>query len=189
MEQRDNQVEYNTQHGEGSERCPALPNEAWRETFQTLHLWTQIVGKVRMAPSPFLNHWCHVTLYVTPRGLTTSVIPSHGDTFDVSFDFIEHTLFICTSEETTKALPLIPRSVAAFYRECMDCLHALEIEVSINPLPSEVCNPIHCDEDEVHASYDPVYAQHFWRILMQIDTVMQRYLAPSLGKSSPAHFF
>jgi Family of unknown function (DUF5996) len=175
----------NTQHGEGSERWPALPYEAWRETCQTLHLWTQIVGKVRMALSPFLNHWWHVTLYVTPRGLTTSAIPSHGGTFDVSFDFIEHTLFIRTSEGTAKALPLIPRSVAAFYREFMACLHALGIEVTINPLPSEVQNPIRCDVDEVHASY----AQRFWRILVQTEAIMQRYRSPFLGKSSLIHFF
>jgi len=152
-------------------------------------MWTQIVGKVRMELSPFLNHWWHVTLYVTPRGLTTSAIPSHGGTFEVTFDFIEHNLSIRTSEGTTKALPLIPRSVAAFYRECMACLHALGIEVTINTLPNEVPNPIRFDEDEVHASYDPVYASRFWRILVQTDTIMRRYRSPFLGKSSPVHFF
>ncbi len=195
MEQRDNQVEQpmentrNTQQGERAEGWPALPYEAWRDTCQTLHLWTQIVGKVRMELSPFLNHWWHVTFYVTPRGLTTSSIPYHGGTFEVTFDFVEHNLSIRTSEGTTKALPLIPRSVAAFYREFMACLHTLGIEVTINPLPSEVQHPIRCDVDEVHASYDPVYAQRFWRILMQTDTVMQRYRSPFLGKSSPVHFF
>ncbi len=138
-----------------------LPYEEWRDTCHTLHMWTQIVGKVRMELSPFLNHWWHVTLYVTPRGLTTSSIPYHGRTFDVTFDFIEHNLFIRSSEGRTKALPLIPRSVAAFYREFMTCLHALGIEVTINTLPSEVQNPIRCDVDEVHASYDPVYVQRF----------------------------
>jgi len=195
MEQRDNQVEQhmentsNTQHGERAERWPALPYEAWKDTCQTLHLWTQIVGKVRMELSPFLNHWWHVTLYVTPRGLTTSSIPYHGGTFEVTFDFVEHNLSIRTSEGATKTLPLIPRSVAAFYRECMTCLHALGIEVTINPLPSEVSNPIRCDVDEVHASYDPVYAQRFWRILAQTDTILQRYRSPFLGKNSPVHFF
>ena len=171
------------------EHWPALPYEAWRDTCQTLHMWTQIVGKVRMELSPFLNHWWHVTLYVTPRGLTASSIPYHGSSFDVTFDFLEHTLFIRTSEGTTKALPLIPRSVASFYREFMDCLRALGIEVTINTLPSEVQSPIRCDEDEVHASYDPLYAQRFWRILEQSATVMQRYRAPFLGKSSPVQFF
>src|SRR6266436_5384971 len=172
-----------------AELWPSLPYEAWKDTRDTLHMWTQIVGKVRMDLSPFLNHWWHVTLYVTPRGLTTSAIPYQRVTFEVTFDFIEHTLFIRTSEGTTKALPLIPRSVAAFYREFMDCLHALGIEVTINPLPSEVQDPIRCDVDEVHASYDPVYAQRFWRILVQTDAVLQRYRSPFLGKSSPVHFF
>jgi Family of unknown function (DUF5996) len=195
MKQRDNQVEQpmentsNIRQGERAEGWPALPYEAWRDSCQTLHMWTQIVGKVRMELSPFLNHWWHVTLYVTPRGLTTSSIPYYGGTFEVTFDFIEHNLFIRTSEGTTKALPLIPRSVAAFYREFMACLHALGIEVTINPLPNEVPNPIRFDVDEVHASYDHVYAQRFWRILEQTSTVMQRYRSPFVGKGSPVHFF
>ena len=122
-EQQDDQEEWQqletrseTLHMDQAERWPALPYEAWRETCQTLHMWTQIVGKVRLELSPFLNHWWHVALYVTPRGLTTSAIPYHGGSFDVTFDFLEHTLFIRTSEGTTKALPLIPRSVAAFYQ-------------------------------------------------------------------------
>jgi hypothetical protein len=168
---------------------PALPYEEWRDTCQTLHMWTQIVGKVRMELAPFLNHWWHVTLYVTPRGLTTSSIPYHGGTFDVTFDFVEHNLFMRTSEGTMKALPLIPRSVAAFYREFMDCLHALGIQVTINTLPSEVLNLIRCDVDEVHASYDPLHAQRFWRILTQAATVMERYRSPFMGKSSPVNFF
>jgi hypothetical protein len=174
---------------ERTERWPALPYEAWSDTCQTLHLWTQIVGKVRLELSPFLNHWWHVTLYVTPRGLTTSSIPYRGAIFDVTFDLVEHNLFIRTSEGTTRALPLIPRSVAAFYREFMECLHALGIEVTINTLPNEVNNPIRCDVDEVHASYDPVYAQRFWQVLVQIETVLRHYRSHFLGKSSPVHFF
>jgi Family of unknown function (DUF5996) len=180
---------HETQHMDRAQSWPVLPYEEWRDTCQTLHMWTQIVGKVRMELSPFLNHWWHVTLYVTPRGLTTSAIPFHSGTFEVTFDFLEHNLFICTGEGTSKVLPLIPRSVAAFYREFMDCLHTLGIEVTINTLPSEVSNPIRCDEDEVHASYDPVYAQRFWNILVQTDTIMQRYRSPFLGKSSPVQFF
>src|SRR2546426_7842740 len=172
-----------------AELWPSLPYEAWKDTRDTLHLWTQCVGKVRMELSPFLNHWWHVTLYVTPRGLTPSSIPYQGGTFEVTFDFIDHNLSIRTSEGTTKALPLIPRSVAAFYREFMACLQALGIEVTINPLPSEVSNPIRCDVDEIHASYDLVYAQRFWRILAQTDTILQRYRSAFLGKSSPVHFF
>jgi len=178
-----------TQLKDRGQRWPALPYQAWKETYETLHMWTQIVGKVRMALSPFLNHWWHVTLYVTPRGLTTSAIPYHGGSFDVTFDFLEHTLFLRTSEGTKKALPLIPRSVAAFYREFMDCLYALGIQVTINTLPSEVQSPIRCDIDEVHASYDPLYAQRWWRILTQTQSVMQRFRAPFVGKSSPVHFF
>jgi len=142
-----------------------------------------------MELSPPVNHWWHVTLYVTPCGLTTSPIPYQGGTFEVTFDFIDHNLRILTSEGTVTVLPLIPRSVAAFYREFMACLQALGIEVTINTLPSEIRNPIRCDEDEVHASYDPVYAHRFWRILVQTDTVLQRYRSPFLGKSSPVHFF
>ena len=175
--------------GETAELWPSLPYEAWKETLDTLHMWTQIVGKVRMELSPFVNHWWHVTLYVTPRGLTTSSIPYQGRSFAINFDFIDHHLYILTSDGTTKAMPLIPRSVAAFYQEFMACLHALGIDVMINTLPSEVRNPIRCDEDEVHASYDPVYVQRFWRILVQTDAVMERYRSPFLGKSSPVHFF
>jgi len=178
-----------TQQGERAESWPALPFEAWKDTCQTLHLWTQIVGKVRMELSPLVNHWWHVTLYVTPRGLTTSPIPYQGRTFAVNFDFIDHNLSILMSDGTSKTLPLIPRSVAAFYREFMACLHALGIEVTINTLPSEVRNPIRCDEDEVHASYDPIYAQRFWRILVQVDKVFKQFRSPFLGKSSPIHFF
>ena len=136
-----------------------------------------------------MNHWWHVTLYVTPRGLTTSSIPYHGGTFAIDFDFIEHNLFVLTSNGTTKTLPLIPRSVAAFYREFMACLQALGIEVKINTLPSEIRNPIRCDEDEIHASYDPVYAHRFWRILVQVDKVFKEFRSPFLGKCSPVHFF
>src|SRR2546423_13857224 len=128
--------------------------EAWKDTCETLHMWTQIVGKVRMELSPFVNHWWHVTSYVTPRGLTTSSIPYQGSTFAVDFDFIDHTLFIRTSEGTSQALPLIPCTVATFYREFMAYLHALGIDVTINTMPSEVQHPIRCDQDEVHSSYD-----------------------------------
>src|SRR5437764_9768848 len=171
------------------ENWPALPYEAWKDTCETLHMWTQIVGKVRMELSPPVNHWWHVTLYVTPRGLTTSAIPYQGGTFAVNFDFIEHNLFILTSDGTSKTLSLIPRSVAAFYREFMACLQGLGIEVTINTLPSEIRNPIRCDEDEIHASYDPVYAHRFWRILAQVDQVFKQFRSPFLGKCSPVHFF
>src|SRR6266704_5225071 len=178
-----------TQQREATESWPALPYEAWKETLDTLHMWTQIVGKVRMELSPFVNHWWHVTLYVTPRGLTTSSIPYQGSTFAVTFDFIDHNLFILTSDGTTKALPLIPRSVAAFYREFMASLHALGIEVTINTLPSEVLNPIRCDEDQDHSSYDPQYVNRFWRVLVQVDRLFKQHRSFFIGKSSPVHFF
>jgi len=171
------------------ELWPALPYEIWRETCETLHLWTQVVGKVRLALSSPVNHWWHVPFYVTVRGLTTSPIPYRGGSFEVIFDFIDHTLLILTSDGTLKAMPLIPRSVAAFYREFMACLHALGIEVTINTLPCEIQNPIPCDEDEIHASYDHAYAHRFWCVLMQTDIVLKRYRSFFLGKSSPVHFF
>src|SRR5947199_436929 len=182
-------AKYKTSERETTERWPLLPYEAWKETLDTLHMWTQIVGKVRMELSPFVNHWWHVTFYVTARGLTTSPIPYRGSTFEVDFDFIEHNLFIQTSEGTLKAMPLISRPVADFYQEFMASLHALGIEVTINTLPSEVTNPIHCDQDYVHASYEPEYANRFWRILVQTDTVMKSYRSQFLGKSSPVNFF
>lgn len=168
---------------------PELPYPAWRETRETLHLWTQIVGKVRLALSSPINHWWHVPFNVTARVLTTSTIPYHDGSFEVIFDFIDHTVLILTSEGTIKSMPLLPRSVAAFYREFMACLHALGIEITINPLPCEIQNPIPCDEDELHASYDHIYVHHFWRILVQTDTVLKRYRSFFLGKSSPVHFF
>lgn len=175
-----------------AERWPALPLEAWKETCDTLHMWTQIVGKVRLALSPPMNHWWQVPLYVTARGLTTSPIPVHEEQdriFEVQFDFIDHNLFVLTSDGATKAMPLIPRSVAGFYQEFMGSLRSLGIEVTINTLPSEVKNPIPCDQDEVHASYDPVYANRFWRVLVQTDTVMKHYRSHFTGKCSPVQFF
>ena len=182
-------AKHNTSTGETSELWPSLPYEAWKETLDTLHMWTQIVGKVRMELSPFVNHWWHVTLYVTSRGLTTSPIPYQGSAFEVDFDFIDHNLFIQTSQGTSKAMPLIPRSVADFYREFMQALRSLNINVTINTLPSEVANPIRCDEDEVHASYDPEYANRFWRILVQTDSVLKAFRSHFIGKCSPVHFF
>jgi len=181
-----------TNQGESTELWPSLPYEAWKDTCETLHMWTQIVGKVRLELSPPMNHWWQVTFYVTARGLTTSPIPVPGEQgriFEVQFDFIDHNLFILTSDGTSKAMPLIPRSVAGFYQEFMASLRSLGIEVTINTLPSEVKNPIPCDQDEVHASYDPVYANRFWRVLVQTDTVMKHYRSHFTGKCSPVQFF
>src|ERR1051326_1135598 len=168
---------------------PDLPFREWQDTCETLHMWTQIVGKVRLVLSPTVNHWWHVPLYLTTRGLTTSPIPYHQHIFEVQFDFINHNLLIDLDDGRNKTLPLIPRSVAEFYREFMRSLRTLGIEVTINTLPSEVKNPIHCDEDDVHASYDAEYAHRFWRILVQIDLVMRKFRTSFLGKNSPTHFF
>src|SRR6266852_3340688 len=180
---------HNTSTGETSELWPLLPYDEWKETLDTLHMWTQIVGKVRMKLSPHMNHWWHVTFYVTARGLTTSPIPYQGRTFEVDFDFIDHNLFIHTSEGASKAMSLIPRSVADFYREFMEALRSLNINVTINTLPCEVPNPIRCDEDFVHASYDPEYVNRFWRILVQMDSVFKAFRSQFIGKSSPVQFF
>ena len=172
-----------------SEVWPSLPLAAWQETYHTLHLWTQMVGKVRLTLSPPVNHWWAVTLYVTSRGLTTSPIPSGLGTFEVRFDFIDHTLLIQTGNGQTRALGLYPRSVADFYREFMAALRSLGIAVQICLRPQEVPNPIPFDQDEVHAAYDADYAQRFWRILAQSDRVFKQFRARFLGKCSPVHFF
>jgi hypothetical protein len=168
---------------------PALPLAAWQDTYATLHMWTQIVGKVRLTLSPPLNHWWATALYVNPRGLTTSSIPYGTRTFEVAFDFLDHTLWIQSSDGARRAMGLYPRSVADFYREFMGLLRSLGIEVTINPLPQEVANPIRCDEDEEHAAYDAVFASRWWRTLLQSDRVLQQFRARFLGKSSPVHFF
>ncbi len=168
---------------------PSLPFEEWQETCETLHLWMQIVGKVRLELSPQVNHWWQVPFYVFSRGLTTSPIPSKQGIFEVYFDFIDHNLVILSSDGATKTMPLMPRSVAEFYREFMFLLASLGIEVSINTLPSEIKNPIRCDEDYSHASYDAEYANRFWRVLVQCDRVFKEFRAGFIGKSSPVHFF
>jgi hypothetical protein len=152
-------------------------------------MWTQIVGKVRMTLSPLVNHWWHVTLYVTPRGLTTSAIPYGAQTFEIAFDFLDHTLWIETSDGARRAMGLYPRSVADFYHEFMALLRSLGIDVVINTLPQEVANPIRCDEDDVHAAYDAVYANRCWRILLQSDRVLQQFRGRFIGKCSPVQFF
>jgi hypothetical protein len=168
---------------------PRLPLEQWQETYATLHRWTQIVGKVRLALSPRLNHWWAVTLYVTPRGLTTSSIPYDADSFEVAFDFIDQILWIRVSTGQLRALPLYPRPVADFYREFIAVLRSLGIAVTINPLPQEVTNPIRCDEDYEHTAYDGDAVLRWWRILVESERVLQQFRARFLGKCSPVHFF
>jgi len=168
---------------------PALPYEEWRDTYETLHMWTQIVGKIRLALSPMVNHWWHVTLYVTPRGLTTSPIPYGNRTFEIDFDFIDHTLAVQTSDGQVRYVGLHPRTVADFYRELMAVLRSLGIEVTINTLPQEVANPIACDIDTVHASYDEEYVGRLRHILLNTDSVFKEFRGRFIGKSSPVHFF
>lgn len=171
---------------------PSLPFAEWQKTCETLHMWTQIVGKIRLALTPPINHWWHVPLYVTARGLTTSAIPypkGKSSSFEITFDLIDHDLYVLTSEGTSKTLPLISRSVATFYQELMTSLSSLGIEVTINPLPCEVEKPIPFDQDHLHSSYDPVYANRFWCILTQTEQVLRHYRSPFIGKSSPIHFF
>ena len=172
-----------------AESWPALPLEAWQDTRETLHMWTQIVGKVRLALSPLVNHWWEVPLYVNARGLTTSAIPYQGGIFEVEFDFIDHKLVILTSEGSRKTIPLAPRSVADFYKEFMAALESLGIAVRIWTMPSELPNPIAFEKDTQHASYDPEYVTRFWRILIAVQTIFEEFRSGFIGKNSPVHFF
>jgi len=168
---------------------PPLVYADWQDNCATLHRWTQIVGKIRLALAPPVNHWWHVPLYVTARGLTTSPMPYRGITFEIDFDFIDHTLCIETSDGRRETLPLVPRSVADFYAEIMGRLRALGIEVRIWPMPVEIADPIRFNEDRVHAAYDPEQVNRFWRALAQIDQTFAAFRGRFLGKASPVHFF
>lgn len=168
---------------------PDLPLSAWQPTCETLHMQTQIAGKVRLALAPPVNHWWQVPLYVNARGLTTSAIPYRGSAFELQFDFIAHQLELKTSFGTVASLALRPRTVAAFYREFMSMLRNAGIEVSIWRMPVEIPNPIAFDEDEVHASYDRAAVERFWRILLSTKIVFERFRSHFVGKCSPVHFF
>lgn len=168
---------------------PSLPLEAWSETCAALHLWFQIVGKVRLAQSPWMNHSWHVTLYVTARGLTTSPIPHGTRTFQIDFDFIEHRLSLRSSDGRIGGFALEARSVAAFYARLMEEMERLELQVDIYRQPNEVADPIPFDQDETHRAYDREYANRFWRVLVQADRVFKEFRARFIGKCSPVHFF
>jgi len=161
----------------------------WKPTCDTLHMWTQIVGKVRLALAPRVNHWWETALYVSPRGLTTSAIPYRDRVFDCEFDFIDHQLVIRSSDGRGARVPLAPRSVADFYAETMTALRQCGIDVKIWTMPSEVDNPIPFEKDHEHASYDRDAAERFWRILIFTDRVLHRFRARFIGKCSPVHFF
>ena len=171
------------------EAWPSIPFESWRDTCATLHMWTQIVGKTRLALAPMENHWWQVTLYVTPRGLTTLGMPAGERTFSVDFDFLDHKLRILTSDNAVRELALAPRPVADFYAEYLDALRSLALEVKIHPVPCEIETAIPFAEDRVHASYDAAAANRFWRVLVQVDRVSKRFRGRFLGKASPVHFF
>jgi hypothetical protein len=168
---------------------PPLPFSEWKETCATLHMWTQIVGKVRLALSPWTNHSWHVTLYLTARGLTTSPVPSGSRVFQIDFDFVEHLLRIQADDGREERISLAPKSVSKFYGEVMEALRKLDFSVEINTTPNEVDPAIPFEQDQVNASYDPEYAQRFWRLLLQSDRVFKQFRAEFCGKCSPVHFF
>jgi hypothetical protein len=168
---------------------PALPLESWKDSYATLHMWSQIVGKVRLALTPLLNHWWNVPLYVNSRGLTTSAIPYGNGAFEIRFDFIDHQLVLLSSNGSRKTLALAPRTVADFYQEFMSMLRSSGIEVKIWRMPVEIPNPIPFDEDRTHGSYDPEAVHRCWRILLSVQRVFEDFRSRFIGKCSPVHFF
>src|SRR5690349_20292213 len=161
----------------------------WADTRDTLHMWTQVVGKVRMALTPMVNHWWHVTLYVSARGLTTSLMPAGGRGVEMEFDFVGHVLAIRTADGDARTVALEPRTVANFYAETMASLHDLGVDVTIIPRPQEVVTAIPFADDEVHRSYDSDSANRFWRALVDSHRVMTEFRSGFIGKVSPVHFF
>lgn len=168
---------------------PALPLASWRDTCATLHMWTQIVGKIRLASTPLVNHWWNVPLYVTARGLTTSTMPYGARSFELRFDFLAHELILETSDGIVETLVLRPMSVADFYAQVVTLLRSASIEVRIWKMPVEIPNPIAFDQDRVHASYDAEKVETFWRILLSVDAVFHEFRSHFIGKVSPVHFF
>jgi len=168
---------------------PELPYTAWKDTYATLHLWIQIVGKIRLAQTPWLNHSWHVALYVSPRGLTTSSIPYGDRSFELEFDFVTHVLVASKDDGSVRQLGLYPRSVADFYVEVMRSLADLGIEVRIHDMPNELPDPIRFGDDTSHASYDRGFAESHWRILAEVERILFKFRTSFIGKCSPVHFF
>ena len=168
---------------------PELKFSEWQDTLATLHMWTQVVGKIRLEQTPLINHWWNVPLYVSARGLTTSAMPYEDRIFEIEFDFIDHKLLIKCSDGSTTALPLRPQSVADFYAEVMAALRGLGMQIEIWTMPVEVPNPIRFTDDGEHKSYDPEYVNRFWRALVKMDEVLKEFRARFVGKVSPVHFF
>ncbi|CAN5283973.1 DUF5996 family protein [soil metagenome] len=171
------------------EMYPSLPLVEWQETNDTLHLWTQIVGKIRLEQTPMLNEWWNVPLYLTPRGLTTSAMSYKNESFAIDFDFINHELIVQTSFNDGFTFQLEPMAVADFYDKLLNELKSNGIEVKITAIPDELENPIPFAEDTKHASYDAEYVHRFWRILLKIDQVFKEFRSRFSGKCSPVHFF
>ncbi len=168
---------------------PGLPLQEWQDTYTTLHLWAQVVGKIRLTLTPWTNHSWHVPLYVTSHGLTTTLIPYGSRGFQIDFDFVDHKLRIETCEASNRIIDLKPQSVADFYLSVMDALMSLDLPVTINKKPNEIVDPIPFDADTVHHSYDPEYAHRFWRILVHTDRIFKQFRTRFIGKCSPVHFF
>src|ERR1017187_2448280 len=168
---------------------PELPTGAWRDTYETLHLWTQIIGKIRLSRAPWLNHSWHVALYVTARGLTTSPIPDGAGSFQIDLDFIDHALRISTSHGARRQLALAGQSVASFYAAVMADLAGLGIHIAIDDMPNELPEPIRFSQDHRHTSYDPGAVRRFLQILFNADRVFKQFRTAFLGKASPVHFF
>jgi hypothetical protein len=168
---------------------PELILEDWQDTLATLHMWTQIVGKIRLEQTPLVNHWWNVPLYVSARGLTTSPMAYQDRIFEIEFDFIDHTLRMQCSDGSLATLDLRPQTVADFYEEVMEALHGLGIDVKIWPMPVEIPNPIRFDQDQIHKSYDADYVNRWWRALVSIDDVFKEFRARFIGKVSPVHFW
>jgi hypothetical protein len=168
---------------------PVLRYEEWKDTQATLHLWTQIVGKIRLVQTPWVNHSWHVALYVTARGLTTSLIPYGSRTFEMEFDFLDHDLVIRTGEGAVERVELAPRTVADLYEDVFARLRGLGLDIRINTMPNEVPNAIPFERDRVHATYDAEHATRFWHALVQADRVFKAFRSRFIGKSSPVHFF
>ena len=172
-----------------TKRWPELPYAEWKATRDALHLWTQVVGKVRLALTPWLNHSWHVALYVTTRGLTTSPIPWHGGSFQIDFDFVDHVLWMRTSEGHFRQIMLKPMSVAEFYEDVMIALRELGVDVRITTMPCEIADCVPFEQDTQHTAYDADYANRFWRVLLSASEVFAHFRTAFLGKSSPVHFF
>jgi len=177
----------------GSDRIdtvwPELPLQAWQDTYSTLHMWTQIIGKIKLRLAPAINHWWQIALYVTARGLTTSPLPFRKMYFQIDVDFIDHEMRILSDSGRSRSIELKPRSVADFYNATMEALGSLGIEASIWTTPVEVSERTPFEQDTVHSSYDPDYAQRHWRVLVQVDRVLKKFRSQFIGKVSPVHFF